>query len=145
MGFIYPIARLYIHNYCIFWHVCNFRTNLTGVVGDEVLRHLSDYLANDITHEWSGYIIVNNHRADTKIPGNVGLHIDGFVTLSMLHFGPYEQAYNSIKNLYEFRPDLTEGTRQIMNYTTFLEYEKTVTDAINFRQYIGRYGYFQFA
>merc|ERR1712170_239261 len=107
---------------------------LFGFIGDQVLDHYSSELLG-WPDSWGGYLLVNNYPFTVDIPGIGDMTVNGTITYTMLHYGPYEEAWPAIQPLYDFRPEWTLG-RYVVNYTTFWEYQESVVDEFSGRGYI---------
>lgn len=102
-------------------------SQIFGSVGRRVIDFYNGFLKT-MPKEWGGYLTVNNFlRGDDSY--------DGQINLALLHVGPWEQAYPSIKPLLD-----TETEAQLYqttaNFSTFMEYQNNVDDYAPARNYV---------
>ncbi|XP_033726808.1 VAO-type flavoprotein oxidase VAO615-like [Pecten maximus] len=96
-------------------------------IGDTVLEKVSEILLNGPA-EWGGYLLTDGI---TDQDGSVG-----HIILFFNHYGAWDTASRRyMDQLYNFHPEWSKQ-RFYVNYTSFLEYEKTVIDAQYYRTYV---------
>ena len=107
--------------------------HLYGNIGEEVLDIWNNFTLTSLTENIGGYVIINNGRH--TVNETAGHYINGTITFFLLHYGRWEDA---VKTLTPFLLSKREWLvyAKATNYSTFYEYEKSVSDPTGFDVYV---------
>ncbi|XP_074652771.1 uncharacterized protein LOC141907101 [Tubulanus polymorphus] len=102
-----------------------------GSIGDVVLDTWNKLLADYLNENWGGYVIITHV---TYTDPTLKIPVKGNILLSLVHWGPWSEAINSIKPLLDFHPEWR--WLDMKNKTSFWEYTKENKDDLNGNSYI---------
>ena len=105
-------------------------TDSLGDVGKRVINFYNSFVQS-MSSKWGGYLLTNN-GGPIETPG---FTYDGTITMSLLHYGEWADAYRSIEPLLKVEQD-AQLYSTLTNYSTYWEYQSTVDDYAPLRLYL---------
>ena len=103
---------------------------LYGYIGEQVVEFWNGVIRTILTDKWGGVVIATNKQLPLGT-----LTSNGTIIFTLLHFGGWEEAVQTIHPLLAVRREwiIFQGAR---NYSTFYDYIKDVNDQTGFGIYM---------